>query len=184
MARRLGGGGRQERTDSPAVSGGVHPKERNSVEHPEPRSGPGCTPSRRGYRAVTPPVTSEPRQIPPRTRSAATTGGQPQADRQGRPARPGQVSVIVPVGRRDGSTGSAGAQRKESAIRPRRPETQSARPSNFLFRTLASDRTPWGQMAQKRRIGTVFGTLDADHRPANLTAKEQESQPQHRKTKP
>ncbi|MCW1985400.1 UNVERIFIED_ORG: hypothetical protein M2348_001132 [Sphingomonas sp. R1F5B] len=27
------------------------------MEHPEPRSGPGCTPSRRGYRAVTPPVT-------------------------------------------------------------------------------------------------------------------------------
>ena len=57
MARRRGGGGRQERTDSPASSGGVHPKERNIVEHPDPRSGPGCTPSQRGYRAVTPPVT-------------------------------------------------------------------------------------------------------------------------------
>ncbi|NMN05892.1 hypothetical protein FHT17_002648 [Novosphingobium sp. SG916] len=77
MARRRGGGGRQERTDSPASSGGVHPKERNSVEHPDPRNGPGCTPSRRGYRAVTPPVTSEPRQTPPRTQSAATIGGEP-----------------------------------------------------------------------------------------------------------
>ena len=57
MSRRRGGGGRQERTDSPASSGGVHPKERNIVEHPDPRSGPGCTPSQRGYRAVTPPVT-------------------------------------------------------------------------------------------------------------------------------
>jgi len=67
----------------------VHPKERNSVEHPDPRSGPGCTPSRRGYRAVTPPVTSEPRQTPPRIKSAATIGGEPQADRQDRPAKAG-----------------------------------------------------------------------------------------------
>jgi len=97
MARRRGGGGRQERTDSPASGGGVHPKERNSVEHPAPRSGPGCNPSRRGYRAVTPPVTSEPRQTPPRIKSAATTGGEPKANRRGRPDRPGRASAIAPA---------------------------------------------------------------------------------------
>ncbi len=96
MARRRGGGGRQERTDSPRAAAGCT-EGRNAVEHPDPRSGPGCTPSRRGYRAVTPPVTLEPRQTPPRTRCAATIGGQPQAERKDRPVGPGEVSAIAPA---------------------------------------------------------------------------------------
>jgi hypothetical protein len=44
-------GGRQERTDSPAEEGGLHPKGCNEVEDP---AKPGCGTPRRDYRAATP----------------------------------------------------------------------------------------------------------------------------------
>jgi hypothetical protein len=67
------------------------------VEHPDPRSGPGCTPSRRGYRAVTPPVTygaeanaaAQPKRGDNRR---AATGGP-----TGPASKAGQVSAIAPA---------------------------------------------------------------------------------------
>jgi len=83
----VAGGGRSGPTAPLSAAGCT--EGRNSVEHPEPRSGPGCTPSRRGYRAVTPPVTYG---------AEADAAAQPKRGDNRRGARGGPIGPAKPAG--------------------------------------------------------------------------------------
>ncbi|WP_237714088.1 hypothetical protein, partial [Novosphingobium sp. Rr 2-17] len=92
--RRQGGGGRQERTNSPADQGGVHPQDRNEVEDPASAAG-GLRPGAAGL-----PGSDAPRHLDAaRPNAAAPRARRPltgcTASRPVRPRRTGTRQAIV-----------------------------------------------------------------------------------------
>lgn len=162
MARRRGGGGRQERTDSPASGGGVH-------RRAQQRGAPGAA-----QRAGLHPVAAglQGRDAPRHLRSRGRRRRAPKARRQlegsrRRTDRTGQHGRALRqrshrLCRRDGGVGSAGAQRKESAIRPGRPETPMCDYQGILS-ICGGVRDGYGDDTARRnhwRCGLILGAGD------------------------
>ncbi|MET3473711.1 hypothetical protein ABIC78_004266 [Novosphingobium sp. 1529] len=192
MARRRGGGGRQERTKSPASGGGVHRRAQRS-------GAPGAA-----QRAGLHPVAAglQGRDAPRHPGAEANAAAHPKRGDNRRAATGGPTGAASKGRakcqrscrhcRRDGTAGSAEAQRKESAVRPSRPETPELDHSNIVTSpreaqdnpgtlTAPSNHWPRTERAQSRSGDCKPRSEGTDHRQTDRTRHGYETtrQPSH-----
>ncbi len=162
MARRRGGGGRQERTKSPASSGGVHPVGAQRSGAPGPAQRAGLHPVAAGLQG---------RDAPRHPGAEADTAAHPKRGDNRRAAESGPTgpgnkagpSVSDRTGHADETASPARLQRSGRRARSGRDglRRQQQRLSKFIFRAQASGRSPWRQHGQIRPLALFLALLTA-----------------------